>query len=52
MIPQAYVYPPQMRATRDLLRRRNHLTRKRSELIAHIQNTLSTPVEFSPESSK
>jgi len=41
MIPQAYVYPPQMRATRDLLRRRNHLMRKRAELIAHIQNTVS-----------
>jgi len=41
MIPQAYVYPPEMRATRDLLRRRNHLMRKRSELIAHIQNTIS-----------
>jgi transposase len=41
MIPQAYVYPVQMRATRDLLRRRNHLTHKRSELIAHIQNTVS-----------
>ena len=41
MIPQAYVYPPQMRATRDLLRRRNHLTRKRGELIAHIHNTIS-----------
>ena len=41
MIPQAYVYPPAMRATRDLLRRRNHLTHKRSELIAHIQNTVS-----------
>ena len=25
MIPQAYVYPAEMRATRDLLRRRNHL---------------------------
>jgi transposase len=41
MIPQAYVYPPEMRATRDLMRRRNHLMRKRSELIAHIQNTIS-----------
>jgi transposase len=30
-----------MRATRDLMRRRNHLMRKRSELIAHIQNTIS-----------
>ena len=36
---QAYVYPPQMRATRDLLRRRTHLVRRRAELIAHAQNT-------------
>jgi len=41
MIPQAYVYPAKMRATRDLLRRRNHLMRKRAELYAHIQNTRS-----------
>jgi transposase len=41
MIPQAYVYPAQMRGTRDLLRRRNHLMRKRSELLTHIQNTNS-----------
>jgi transposase len=41
MLAQAYVYPPQMRATRDLLRRRCHLMRKRSELITHIQNTVS-----------
>jgi hypothetical protein len=41
MIPQAYVYPVEMCATRDLLRRRNHLMRKRSELMAHIQNTVS-----------
>jgi transposase len=39
MIPQAYVYPSKMRATRDLLRRRNHFMRKRAELFAHIQNT-------------
>ena len=38
---QAYVYPAEMRATRDLLRRRLHLTRKRAELLAHIQNTNS-----------
>jgi transposase len=38
-LPQAYVYPKKMRATRDLLRRRNHLARKRAELYAHIQNT-------------
>ena len=36
MLPQAYVYPAKMRATRDLLRRRNHLMRKRAELFAHI----------------
>jgi transposase len=41
MLPQAYVYPAKMRATRDLLRRRNHLMRKRAELLAHVQNTNS-----------
>jgi transposase len=41
MIPMAYVYPPEMRATRDLLRRRCHLMRKRAELLAHMQNTNS-----------
>jgi transposase len=39
MLPMAYVYPSEMRATRDLLRRRNHLMRKRADLLAHIQNT-------------
>jgi transposase len=39
--PIAYVYPAKMRATRDLLRRRNHLTRKRADLISHILNTNS-----------
>ena len=33
MIPVAYVYPPQMRSTRDLLRRRTYL--------AHVQHTNS-----------
>jgi hypothetical protein len=41
LIPQAYVYPRRMRATRDLLRRRNHLMPKRAELYAHIQKTAS-----------
>ena len=41
MMPQAYVYPAEMRATRDLLRRRCHLARKRAELLAHIHNTNS-----------
>jgi hypothetical protein len=38
MLPQAYVYPTVMRATRDLLRL--HLARQRAHLIAHIQNTV------------
>jgi transposase len=41
MLPQAYVYPAKMRATRDLLRRRTHLMRKRAELLGHVQNTNS-----------
>src|SRR5213593_1979072 len=41
MLPQAYVYPAEMRATRDLLRRRMHLARKRGELLAHVHNTNS-----------
>ena len=41
MLPKAYVYPAQMRATRDLLRRRTHLMRKRAELLGHVQNTNS-----------
>jgi len=39
LLPQAYVYPADMRSTRDLLRRRLHLVRKRGQLLAHIQNT-------------
>jgi transposase len=39
MIPRAYVYPAGMRATRDLLRRRMYLTRKRAELLTHVQQT-------------
>jgi len=38
-LPKAYVYPPELRATRDLLRRRQHLVRRRGSLLAHIQNT-------------
>ncbi len=41
MIPQAYVYPPWMRATLDLMRRRTYLVRKRGDLLSHIQNTNS-----------
>jgi hypothetical protein len=41
MIPVAYVYPPQMRSTRDLLRRRSYLMRKGAELLVHVQHTNS-----------
>jgi transposase len=37
--PKAYAYPSELRATRDLLRRRLHMVRKRASLLAHIQNT-------------
>ena len=40
-VPQADVYPAERRATRDLLRRRCHLVRKRAALFAHIPNTTS-----------
>ena len=39
LLPQSYVYPAAMRSTRDLLRRRLHLVRKRGQLLAHIQHT-------------
>jgi len=41
MLPMAYVYPKQMRATRDLLRRREYFMHQQSELLTHIQNTNS-----------
>jgi hypothetical protein len=40
-LPQASVSPAQMRAPRDLLRRRTHLLRNRAELWAHGQQTHS-----------
>jgi len=47
LLPQAYVYPAAMRSTRDLLRRRLHLVRKRGELLAHIP----APITIFPRSS-
>ncbi len=41
MLPQASVSPAAMRATRDVLRRRMPLMRKRAELLAHMQHTHS-----------
>lgn len=41
MLPQAYVYPKEMRATRDLLRRRMQFVRLRAEQLAHVTNTFT-----------
>jgi len=66
MLPHAYVYPAAMRSTRDLLRRRLHVVRKRGELLAHIhylvtasemcfssstKSTLSAPLNISTNRS-
>ena len=39
--PLAYVYPREMRSTRDLLRRRTNLVRHGANLKAHVANTTS-----------
>jgi len=39
--PLAYTYPPEMRATRDLRRRRIRIVRHGAQLKAHIANTTS-----------
>jgi transposase len=41
MFPLAYTYPRPLRGTRDLMRRRIHMMRKRAELLAHVHNTTS-----------
>jgi transposase len=41
MLPQAYAYPEGMRETRELLRRRTYLVRRRAEALAHLVNTNS-----------
>jgi transposase len=41
MLPQAYVYPADMRPTRHLLRRRLSLVHKRAEPLTHVQQTTS-----------
>jgi transposase len=38
-MPIAFAYPKELRATRDLLRRRMFLMRRRAELLGHVQNT-------------
>ena len=47
----AYVYPEEMRATRDLLRRRLFFVQKRSELMAHVQMTHHQYNRVSPPKS-
>jgi transposase len=49
MLPQAYVYPKEMRATRDLLRRRMQLVRLRAEQLAHVTNTFTQYNLSAPE---
>lgn len=49
MLPQAYVYPPEMRATRDLLRRRMKLMRLRGQSLAHVTNTFTQYNLAAPE---
>jgi hypothetical protein len=39
MLPQAYVSPAERRATRERLRRRIPLVRKRAELLTHVPHT-------------
>jgi len=39
--PLAYAYPKDMRATRDLLRRRTKIVRHGAHLKAHVSNTTS-----------
>lgn len=41
MFPVAFVYPKEMRAARDLLRRREYFVRHQAELYTHIENTNS-----------
>jgi transposase len=40
-LPPASVYPAEVRATRDLLRRRCPVVRKRADLLAHLHTTTS-----------
>jgi transposase len=49
--PLAYAYPKGMRETRDLLRRRTYLVRKRAELLTHLQ-ILNSQYNLAPFSKK
>ncbi len=41
LLPPASGYPAQMRAARDLVRRRTHLMRNQADLLAHVHKTNS-----------
>ena len=47
LFPQAFVYPRDLRSTRDLMRRRCFFVNKRAELFSHIRNT-NTQVNLPP----
>src|SRR5262249_56001417 len=49
--PLAYAYPKGMRETRDLLRRRTYLVRKRAELMTHLQ-ILNSQYNLAPFAKK
>lgn len=48
LFPVAYPYPQEMRATRDLLRRRHRFVALRAEAYTHIQNTFSQQAILDP----
>jgi transposase len=48
LFPVAYPYPQEMRATRDLLRRRHRFVALRAEGYTHIQNTFSQQAILDP----
>jgi hypothetical protein len=50
LLPQAYVYPAEMRATRDLMRRRLHFVRQRGQLLA-TSRTPTTSTTWIPRAS-
>jgi transposase len=49
LLPMAYAYPKEMRATRDLLRRRQHFVRWRAELYTHLQQLFTQYGRFDLE---
>ena len=52
LFPMAYAYPQEMRATRDLLRRRHRFVALRAECYTHIQNTFSQQAILDPLSDQ